>query len=312
MEDAVFGLFVILGIAVANLFFGFSLAVLFGQAPRSWGALLAAVEFRTLELAQNVANRKWSPPRLPKWKRKPKAAKAPAKQVAARADGDSPHKVQRVKWTDEETDLAAANQQPVQPAGPAPMVRLAPLPSKEPVEELPYDVVLEQQLAAWREGELSELTTSAVMLAVTRPAKDAEGAVRTCLLDAVRKTIVGQVRRDRQIVSPSEDRFVWFLDDVEPEDAVMPVERIRQVIEKTAYRYQEQPLDVAVQTMVVIAQPDDTARQLLNRLEASLQFALRDSDAGVVIDLGDGPIRRGSLEMEIPESELVLDESVSE
>lgn len=301
MSGAVLGLIVILGMTVINLFLGFSLAVLFGRAPSSWEEVMAAVEFRTLELTQRLTQCHWSMPRLRlpqlRWKTPAKSV-AVASPIARRVSSDARPVDGKI---DGKSMTAVA---PV--AGPAAMVRLAPLPVDEPSEELPYDVVLEQQLMAWQDGDLHDIAACAAMLVVMEPGRDADPTVRSLVLNALHDTVVSQVRKDRQVVTPSEDRFVWFLDDMEAEDALIPVERIRQMIEKTAFHREGQPIDVALRVMIVTAQSDDAPRQLLNRLEAAFEFSQQCATKGIVLDLGEGPSMRSPLEMEIQETELAL------
>ena len=102
------------------------------------------------------------------------------------------------------------------------------------------------------------------------------------------------------------DQFAWFSCDVSPVDALMPVERIRQVLAKTRFRHQEQPLEISVRSGVVIGLKEDDAAGLLERLRQTLHYAAEQGADTSCLDVGHGPQRQDPQPFEVGESECLV------
>jgi hypothetical protein len=302
MSATVSGLIVVLGIAAINLFFGFSLAVLLGRAPRSWSEVMEAGEFRTMALVRQLQRCRWSWPGIGR-RRSVVASESVNSPTAPHAVMDGGSEYDRTSGCD---DGEPADELVLHPTQPVQLFRLEPLTGGQPHEEMPYDLVLQQQLEAWRDSGVDDISASAAMLVVADPGQDLDTDIRSLVFDAVQEVITGQVRKDRRVVSPEKGRFVWFLDDVGAEDALLPTERIRHIIENTKFRHHDRKIKVTARMLVVAAQSDDDPRRLLDRLEAAYQFSRTCSAAGVVLDSGAGPGPPRSLDMEVAETERVL------
>lgn len=303
MYSVAFAITVIFCIAVTNLAFGFTAAVLCGRGPRSWSDVGRAIVVRRV---------------VPR--------RAPKKTMAAdpsRSDPPPTH----------DTPVAAATVTPV-PQQPEPLTPIARAPAQEPAnassapvvdapvvatapvprrrqnaaieDDRPADVVLHQQLEQWKTEELGDEMPSATMVTVHRPDDGSADDAWPVLLRAIDQTISSQLRRDRCVLRFAENEFVWFTEDVSAEDAFFPAERIRHILENTTFEYQGDMLRVAVHTAVVTVSFDDRADMVLERLRATEKFATQRDGAPIAWDLGNGPQEAEPIEIGIEPSSQVL------
>ncbi len=105
--------------------------------------------------------------------------------------------------------------------------------------------------------------------------------------------IKSQVRKDRRVLRIGSDQFVWFSSDVPPDDALMPVERIRQILTKTRFPAPEPAVAISVWGGVAIGLEGDDAPGLLTRLHDTLHYAVQQGADASCLDGGQGPRAAG-------------------
>jgi hypothetical protein len=186
------------------------------------------------------------------------------------------------------------------------ILTLEPLASNQQLDDTPATQVLNELLDEWREGEQSEEVASMSMLVLAGPDDDSEPEAVPLLRQAIRDTIRKQIRRDRVLMTPEEGHYQWFSSDVHPEDALMPVERIRQTIQKTRFEYDERHLDVQVYSAVSIVHRDDDGELVARRLRETIAAAGHSDQDVVFLEMGSGPQPTERLEIEVAESSCLL------
>lgn len=287
---------VIAGIALANLFLGFASALLIGRGPKRWSDLDEAVTVRYFSpsllfaRAKHIAHPDIAHPDIAHPDMlDPPAPAAPAWQPPDPAAAQSD--------LSEEVEYAAVRQlpptPPTRPAAWDPATQklvLTPLDPPAPAVEEPPETVLSQQLEMWRENSDREEETaclSGFMVTIRDP--DAQQHMGELLLKAVQARISGQLRKDRCVLRIADYQLVWFSDDVSPDDGVMPVERIRQLLGKTRFLYEGHAVAIGVQAAVVAVSMADHPAELIRRIQATWQYALEKANEATCIDVGRGP-----------------------
>jgi hypothetical protein len=320
MYSATFALTAILGIALTNLFLGFAFAVLIGRGPRSLSDVEDAITIRYFSpqllfpFSRRTAKQPpvrpvaapvaafapiaASPPvaaSLPIATSLPVAASLacsdPAPSVSPRSAGDAP---------------PAAMLQSIAIAGTTPRLVLPPKPVTRPPEDEAPDVVLGLQLEAWQASDPREETPCLSGFAVTLHNSNVDDHVRAALINAVHGKITSQLRKDRRVLRTAENHFLWFSADVHPDDGLLPVGRIRQMIDKTRFVHEGTPLAVEAHAVVVAVKRHETAADLIRRAQATLKFAQDKGGRSMCVDVGDGPAFVAPARLDIDESELVL------
>lgn len=300
MLSLLLALTAIFGIAVANLFLGFAFAVLIGHGPKSWSDVDAAVRvcrFRPRLVLPKLPRLSWraaesSPTRgrsqLASDQTSAASASGAAYTTSQRGPrgalaGDSPA-VQRVAQRMVLTHLVA-----------------------ESVEE-PSDpvAVLTEQLAAWRSTESREETPCLSGFEVVAHDTQLDANVRSLLCQSVRAKIVRQLRKDRRVLCLADHQFIWFSPDAHPDDALRPVERIRQLFDKTRFRHGDMVVTATVYAAIAAATDVDTPQELIQRLERVLAFSRETGVGATYVDRGDGPRPAEPLRLEIEPSECIL------
>lgn len=83
--------------------------------------------------------------------------------------------------------------------------------------------------------------------------------------------------------------LVILFDETSGEDALVAVERVRQTIEQTTYRYRDTPFNVTVSCALSELHPGDDAQTLLARLSEAVRAAKKAGRNITCYDLGLGP-----------------------
>jgi PleD family two-component response regulator len=130
--------------------------------------------------------------------------------------------------------------------------------------------------------------------------------VRSSLMNAVLAKITGQLRKDRHVLRTDDHHFVWFSPDIHSDDGLMPVGRIRQIIDKTRFLHQGTPLAIETHAVVMAVTPHDKAADLILRVQTSLKYAQEHGGRSMCVDLGEGPTFVQPLRLDIDASECVL------
>ena len=292
MFSVILTLTVISGIALTNLLLGFASALLIGRGPKRWSDLDEAVTVRYFSpslmfaRAQHVAH----PDMLDLPSPPAPAAPAPEPPDPAAAQSD----------LSEEVEHEAVRQLP--PAPPPPPAHpaawdpatqklvLTPLDPPAPAEEEPPETVFSQQLEMWRgssDREEEIVCLSGFMVTIRDP--DAHQHMRESLLKAVQARISGQLRKDRRVLRIADHQLVWFSGDVSPDEGIMPVERIRQLLGKTRFLHEGHAVAIGVQAAVVAVSVADRPAELIRRMQATWQYALEKADEATCVDVGRGP-----------------------
>lgn len=324
MYSVVFAMTVILGIAVTNLFLGFAAALLLGRGPRRWSDVDRAIVIQPVVL------------NLPRFRRRPRVERievplalpeaTPPHEVsrvpgtpkprvddAAPADRHSGNSAQDVKMKESVASEPADNALPANRATPVatmpapeililrPAVQMLEEESKSPLE------TLQEQLQQWRGSEpgdedvpsLSGLSISVIGVAADSP-------LREVLSETIHARIKGQVRRDRRVLKIEPFCFVWFSPDVLPDDALMPVERIRQFLEHTRFLDHGEPVRLSIVAAVVQTLAEDDSESLLNRLRSAWHLARQEGAYPTSLDMGSGPngVKPYAIEVEQTDCEL--------
>ena len=191
-------------------------------------------------------------------------------------------------------------------AGTTPRLVLPPKPVSRPAEDEAPEVVLGRQLEAWQASDPREETPCLSGFAVTLPNNAVDDHVRTALMNAVHGKITSQLRKDRRVLRTAENHFLWFSADVHPDDGLLPVGRIRQIIDKTRFVHQGTPLAIE-------------AHAAGGGREAARERSRPDSTCADHAEIRPGQRRpidvrrcgrrtrvRGTARLDIDESELVL------
>ena len=302
MYSVTFAMTVIVGIALMNLFLGFAAALLVGRGPKRWSDLEEVFEFRYFSPRQCMTRRR--PDRQP--------SVAPVRETAAevlQAPGESPVAA---------SSLSAAVpvvEKKVPHAPPASSVRvtgssqkLVLMPKVEPQDEQDEspERLLGNQIDAWRVGVDQEETPSVSGICITLADDSIDQQTRSSLMNAIQSKIARQLRRDRRVLRFPENVFAWFSSDMPPDDALMPLDRIRQMIEKTRFLCRGTAVGMTVRTAVISAGTDDSAEKTLARLRTTLKYASEKGEGPICLDTGDGPSFVEPTKLDIEESEYEL------
>ena len=304
---------VIIGIALANLLLGFAVALLMGRGPRSWADVDRAIVVRyfsphlfllrsgpspkpTALQISTVSTRlveSSSPPTLPEQDQNGSDGPPKGAPAAARTgeDGDQP---------------GAA----VPPDGADTVVRKVTLQPKAAAQfdaNQPPETVLNAQLDAWRHDEDRDETPSMTGLCAVPTNEEFDDTARARLMDAVHAKISGQLRKDRRVIRLEPDQFAWFSEDMHPEDACMPAERIRQMISQTRFENDGTTIHVEVHAAVAAGTDSDQATDLIGRLQDAMKHGLEKTASQTCLDLGQGPDSVDLPEFEIEDSVCKLD-----
>jgi hypothetical protein len=167
--------------------------------------------------------------------------------------------------------------------------------------------VLQDQLSTLEPSADPAVDPSATILYVERADETITDSQWIRVLDAVEQAVRGQLRRDRHVLSFSIGEFIWLTGDTPVEDALLPAERIRQVLANTQYQSGEQPLPVRVATAVVQVAPHDDTQQLLFRLRQAVEFSGSQPAPHTAIDQGDGPEPTQPIDLQVSERTQPID-----
>jgi hypothetical protein len=303
MYSATFALTAILGIALTNLFLGFAFAVLIGRGPRSLSDVEDAITIRY-----------FSPQLLFPFSRRtarqaqvrpvalPVAASLPVTPPSTCSDPVAPS----VPPTSAEDFSPAPTVQSIAIAGTTPRLVLQPKPVSRPAEDEAPEVVLGRQLEDWQASDPREETPCLSGFAVTLQNNAVDDHVGAALMNAVYGKITSQLRKDRRVLRTAENHFLWFSADVHPDDGLLPVGRIRQIIDKTRFVHQGIPLAVEAHAAVVAVKLHENAADLIRRVQTLLKSAQDKGGRSMCVDVGDGPAFVAPARLDIDESELVL------
>ncbi len=167
-------------------------------------------------------------------------------------------------------------------------------------------MILGRQLEAWQASDPREETPCLSGFAVTLPNNAVDDHVRAALMNAVYGKITSQLRKDRRVLRTAENHFLWFSADVHPDDGLLPVGRIRQIIDKTRFVHQGIPLAIEAHAAVVAVKLHENAADLIRRVQTTLKSAQDKGGRSMCVDVGDGPAFVAPARLDIDESELVL------
>ncbi len=191
--------------------------------------------------------------------------------------------------------------------GSVPMLVLPPKPGSPAVEEEQApDVVLGRQLEVWQSSDPREETPCLSGFVVTVQDNTVDDRVRSSLMNAILAKISSQLRKDRRVLRTDDQHFVWFSADMQPDDGLMPVGRIRQIIDKTQFLHHGAPLAIETHAVVLAVTPNDNAADLIQRIHTTLKHAQENGGRSMCIDRGEGPMFVDPLRLEIDASECVL------
>ncbi len=318
MFSAMFAITVIFGIALCNLFLGFASALLIGRGPKSWADVEDRVQVRwivrrskgTAEPLDNPAE----PSVVQTAGRAPSArATAPTTSAAERKDADRRTQSSAdttpgdTECTDQKMEPGESDARPsvVEGAsGPQSTEpsRVIQVPRDEPDEAARHpQAVLEDQLAAWISSEEHEKQPSAAILDIDFAEDDGESESNTRVLDAIATTVSGQLRKDRRVVRPVEHQFAWFADDMEVRETLTPVQRIRQLVNKTRFTHDDRSIPLEVRAAVVTVDADDTSKTLLERLQQAITVCRSNAESHTVVDEGEGPKEAEPVDFDVDE-----------
>ena len=96
----------------------------------------------------------------------------------------------------------------------------------------PPEKTIDKQIQKWRDSEIADEIPSMSGITIRADDDGLDEMVWSALCNAGFQRIKSQVRKDRRVLRTAPDQFVWFSADVVPDDALMPVERIRQMLSK--------------------------------------------------------------------------------
>jgi hypothetical protein len=298
LYSTTFALIVIIGIAGMNLFLGFAAALLIGRGPKSWSDVDQAFIFRgfspELIRVRGKSTAEASPP-------KADAGGPPTRRRAPHTEPAIPKVSEPPPGTDHPTSTV-----PTEPQAEEAVLKLEPLVPQKEIDDTPADEMLEAQLLEWRDDEEAEDIASISVLVLSEPNDDTEPEAVPLLRQAVYKTMRQQIRRDRVLMIMGAGQYVWFSADVHPEDALMPVERIRQTIQNTHYEYLERPLAIKMHSAVAAVRREDRAKDLTTRLLDTITVAQQSNEDVVFLELGSGPKATERIAIEVEESTCVL------
>ncbi len=290
----------ICGIAVTNLFLGFAFAVLSGHGPKGWADVDASV--RIYRFRPRVAF-----PRFPRL-RWPAAGSASAgarsRSTGEAGAAESVGEVRSGTGRRGDSRTGAADPPAVQRVGQRMVLpHLAAAPVEVSVDPVG---VLTEQLAAWHASGSREETSCLSGIELVAGDRRLGSHISSLLEESVRARIVRQLRQDRRVLQVAAHQFLWFSPGTHPDDGLRPVERIRQMVDSTQFRYGEQMVPAGVFAAVLAVAEGDTPEGLIARLGRALASARESGVRTTHVDRGDGPRPAEPLRLEIAPSECIL------
>ncbi len=301
MYSATFALTAIIVIAATNLFLGFAAALWMGRGPKRWSDVDRTIVLQPFALDLIL------PHRRPKVQR----IEVPNRELGARlrVELDSPtgsppaapgpDRPRRTDVTAAPAALPAANAMPQKFVLPS-------VGQCSEDENDPPDVILNRLLDAWRQGDLRDETPSLSGLFVDLDSTGIDPAIIVRLKFELKARISRQLRKDRRVLEVSPLQFAWFSSDVAPGDALMPVERIRQILGKTKFHCQGEPIPLTIRAGVVKGLHDDSATNVVQRLQAAFTRAKEEGESPTYLDKGQGPKPVPPFSLEIEETDCDL------
>lgn len=305
MYSTTLALAAILSVALVNTFLGFAFASLMGRGPRRWR-----------DADQAITIRYFSPGLLwPRWRRKTSAQHAPA--ATAPPTTAQPKREATAAHVAAPSTTTADKQAPAPPLFPVasavptslnPSSRLVLTPKDQPeiATNEPIEESLQRQLTAWlaNEQRLETPSLCGISIVIRDPSSDPDLA--RSVMNTVSAKIAAQLRKDRRILCPQHNQLVWFAADSTPDDGLLPLSRIRQLLEKTRFLRGEIPLTVETATALMSISAGDTPAIALKRMQQTLAYAQEKGAGSVCVELGNGPTLVEPVPMDVDASECVV------
>jgi len=320
MYSTTFALAAILSVAFVNLFLGFAFASLIGRGPRRWRDADQAITVRYFSTGLLLPGT-LLPGRRSKTESAP-ATKADSPASAASAKTSAAAHTTSKKETRASTATASPASPVDKPAAASPPFpatatvpsslnpspRLVLTPKDQPDEPLdePIEESLQRQLTAWLAHEQRIETPSLCGISAVIRGPSADSAVVGAVMKAIRSKMAAQLRKDRRILHPHENQLIWFAADTHPDDGLMPISRIRLLLEKTRFLVGATPLTVEMATALMSVNAGDTPATLLRRMQQTLAYALEKGAGSVCVELGSGPTLVDPVPMDVDASECVV------
>jgi hypothetical protein len=306
MYSTTLALTAILSVALVNMFLGFAFASLMGRGPSRWRDAEKAITIRYFS-----TRLLW-----PQWRRKSEPHPTTATVVTATSPAQAqPQKEVAAAATPPtaiaDKPAAAPPLFPVAAAAPSslnPSPRLVLKPKDEP-EEICRESVeesLQRQLTAWMANEQRLETPSLCGISVIIRDPSADPEVARSVMNSVATKIAAQLRKDRRILCPQENQLVWFAADTNPDDGLMPLSRIRQLLEKTRFLRGDTSLTVETATALMSVSANDTPAIALKRMQQTLAYAQEKGAGSVCVELGNGPALVEPVPMDVDASECIV------
>ena len=123
------------------------------------------------------------------------------------------------------------------------------------------------------EQRLENPSLCGISVIIRDPSADPE--VARSVMSSIATKIAAQLRKDRRILCPQDNQLVWFAADTNPDDGLMPLSRIRQLLEKTRFLRGETALTVETATALMSVSLNDTPAIALKRS--------RSTEGGVLV-----------------------------
>ena len=336
MYSSTFALTIIIVIALTNLFLGFASAVLIGRGPKRWSDVDRAIVLQPFALDLILPRRKPKVERIDVRPGKtpivipvepePPATAPAVPRVAATPIAATPSAATPIAATAPATSPAngpssvlragnATARKDNQLTAPTPTVggecaaKKFVLPSVSPTpldDHDPPEMILNRQVDAWRDSDLRDETPSLSGLTVDIRDAELDASILSHLMSEIRTKIVRQLRKDRRVLTIAPHKFAWFSCDVSPDDALMPVERIRQMLVKTRFHDQGDTIHLTVTAGVVSGSAADNAADLIQRLQLAMTSAREQGESPTYLDAGEGPKPVTPFTLEIEETECDL------
>ncbi len=306
MYSTTLALTAILSVALVNMFLGFAFASLMGRGPHRWREAEQAITIRYFS-----ARLLW-----PRWRRKSETNPTTAAAVTATLPAQAQPRTEVAAAVTPPTAIvdeqaAAPPLFPVAAAAPSnlnPSLRLVLKPKDEPEESLQESVEesLQRQFTAWMANEqrLENPSLCGISVIIRDPSADPE--VARSVMSSIATRIAAQLRKDRRILSPQENQLVWFAADTNPDDGLMPLSRIRQLLEKTRFLRGETSLTVETATALMSVSANDTPAIALRRMQQTLAYAQEKGAGSVCVELGNGPALVEPVPMDVDASECIV------
>jgi hypothetical protein len=315
MYSTTFALAAILGIALVNMFLGFAFASLIGRGPRRWSDVEKAVTIRYISTSLLI----------PRWRRKADKGEPAQASVALVSEVVPSHTASTNDFAapaplaasavalEVRTENGPSASPPQIPAAPIPnslnpasRLVLPPKASADSLREEPVEESLQRQLTGWLANEQRIETPSMSGLRVTVRDLPADPVVAGALMDAICGKITAQLRKDRRVLRPQDSQFVWFAADTNPDDGLLPLSRIRQLLEKTRFLIAGAPVVVETAAALMSVTTTDNPAGLLKRMQQTLAYAQEKGNGSLCVELGDGPNLVEPVRMDVDASDCVV------